>query len=158
VVERLWAVGDITGKGAFTHVSNYQARVAVRDILGQDGPWADYRAVPRVTYTAPEVGAVGMTRAQARESGLTVWTSTADLGGRGWIAQETGVVKLVADADRGVLVGATAVGPSGGEMLSLLVAAVHGQIPISELKTMMYAYPTFHRAVETALHRLGKRA
>ena len=42
--EKLWAVGDITGKGGFTHVSMYQARVAVRDILGEDGPWADYRA------------------------------------------------------------------------------------------------------------------
>ncbi len=155
VTERLWAVGDITGKGAFTHVSNYQARVAVRDILGQDGPWADYRAVPRVTYTAPEVGAVGLTEAQARESGLTVATSTADLGGRGWIAQEEGVVKLVADASGGVLVGGTTVGPAGGETLSLLVAAVHSRIPITELTTMMYAYPTFHRAVETALHRLG---
>ena len=43
--EKLWAVGDITGKGAFTHVSMYQAAVVVRDILGEDGPWADYRAV-----------------------------------------------------------------------------------------------------------------
>ncbi|CUR54727.1 putative oxidoreductase metal ion binding domain protein [metagenome] len=154
VVPRLWAVGDITGKGAFTHVSNYQARVAVRDILGQDGPWADYRAVPRVTYTAPEVGAVGLTEAQAREAGIAVAVATADLGGRGWIAQEEGVVKLVADSQLGVLVGATTVGPSGGEMLSLLVSAVHSRIPISELTTMMYAYPTFHRAVETALHRL----
>jgi pyruvate/2-oxoglutarate dehydrogenase complex dihydrolipoamide dehydrogenase (E3) component len=51
--ERLWAVGDITGKGAFTHVSMYQAAVAVRDILGEDGQAADYRAVSRVTFTDP---------------------------------------------------------------------------------------------------------
>ena len=54
--ERLWAIGDITGKGAFTHVSMYQSAVCVRDILGQEGPPADYRAVPRVTFTDPEVG------------------------------------------------------------------------------------------------------
>jgi pyruvate/2-oxoglutarate dehydrogenase complex dihydrolipoamide dehydrogenase (E3) component len=53
--ERLWAIGDITGKGAYTHVSMYQAAVVVRDALGEDGPWADYRAVPRVTFTEPEV-------------------------------------------------------------------------------------------------------
>ncbi|MGD9960219.1 dihydrolipoyl dehydrogenase family protein [Nocardioides sp.] len=153
--ERLWAVGDITGKGAFTHVSNYQARVAVRDLLKEPGPWADYRAVPRVTYTAPEVGAVGLTETQAREAGTTLWTSTADLGGRGWIAQEDGVVKLVADAERGILIGATVVAPAGGEMLSMLVTAVHSRIPLTDLTTMMYAYPTFHRAIETALHRLG---
>src|SRR5215213_1397077 len=70
--ERLWAVGDITGKGAFTHVSMYQAAVVVRDVLGEDGPWADYRAVSRVTFTDPEVGSVGMTERQARDAGITV--------------------------------------------------------------------------------------
>ena len=72
VGERLWAIGDITGKGAFTHMSMYQAAVAVRDILGEDGPWADYRAVSRVTFTDPEVGSVGLTEKQAREPGSTV--------------------------------------------------------------------------------------
>ena len=59
--ERLWAVGDITGKGAFTHVSRYQAAGAVADILGKDGPPADYRAVSRVTFTDPELASVGLT-------------------------------------------------------------------------------------------------
>ena len=54
--EGLWAIGDVTGKGAFTHMSMYQSAVCVRDILGQEGPAADYRAVPRVTFTDPEVG------------------------------------------------------------------------------------------------------
>src|SRR5229473_2303283 len=62
---RVWAVGDVTGKGAFTHVAMYQAGIAVADILGQDGPGADYRALPRVTFTDPEVGSVGLTEAQA---------------------------------------------------------------------------------------------
>ncbi len=68
--DRLWAVGDITGKGAFTHVSRYQAAGAVRDILGEDGPAADYRAVSRVVFSDPELAAVGMTEQQAREAGL----------------------------------------------------------------------------------------
>lgn len=68
--DRLWSVGDVTGKGAFTHVAVYQAGIAVRDILGQPGPAADYRALPRVTFTDPEIGAVGLTEAQAREQGL----------------------------------------------------------------------------------------
>ena len=157
VGEKLWAIGDITGKGAFTHMSMYQAAVAVRDILGEDGPWADYRAVGRVTFTDPEVGSVGLTEKQALEAGLTVRTGTANLAEstRGWIAKAEGVIKLVADADRGVLVGATAVGPSGGEILSMLVTAVHAEVPISTLRTMHFAYPTFHRAVETALADLA---
>jgi len=152
----LWAVGDITGKGAFTHVSMYQAAIAVRDILDQDGPQARYHAVPRVTFTDPEVGTVGMTEAQARATGLRVQVGSTDLASstRGWIAGAEGLVKLVADADRGVLVGATVVGPSGGEVLSMLVTAVHAEIPVSTLRSMIYAYPTFHRAVETALSDL----
>ncbi len=157
VGEKLWAIGDITGKGAFTHMSMYQAAVAGRDILGEDGPWADYRAVGRVTFTDPEVGSVGLTEKQALEAGLTVRTGTTNLADstRGWIAKAEGVIKLVADADRGVLVGATAVGPSGGEILSMLVTAVHAEVPISTLRTMHFAYPTFHRAVETALADLA---
>ena len=152
--EKLWAVGDITGKGAFTHVSMYQAAVAVRDILGEDGPWADYRAVARVTFTEPEVASVGLTEEQARDEGLSVATASGDLGARGWLAKAAGVVKLVADRDRGVLVGATVVGPAGGEILSMLVTAVHAEVPIATLRTMHFAYPTFHRAVETVLDEL----
>ena len=153
--ERLWAVGDVTAKGAFTHVSMYQAAVVVRDILGEDGPWADYRAVSRVTFTDPEVGSVGLTESQARERGLTVAVGHAELpeSSRGWIHQagNDGLIKLVADADRGVLVGATAVGPSGGEVLGLLALAVHAETPLATLRGMHFAYPTFHRAIEAAL-------
>ena len=90
--------------------------VAVRDMLGEDGPWADYRAVSRVTFTDPEVGAVGLTESQARDAGLDgrpSATPTSRESSRGWIhkAGNEGVIKLVADADRGVLVGGTAVGP-----------------------------------------------
>ncbi|QNN52546.1 dihydrolipoyl dehydrogenase family protein [Nocardioides mesophilus] len=152
----LWAIGDITGKGAFTHMSMYQSAIAARDILGEDGPAAAYHAVPHVTFTDPEVGAVGMTEQQAREAGLNVQIGHSDLGAstRGWIAGAQGLVKLIADADRGVLVGATVVGPSGGEVLSMLVTAVHARVPVETLRSMIYAYPTFHRAVEVAVEDL----
>ena len=157
-VEGLWAIGDITGKGAFTHVSMYQSAVAARAILGEDGPPADYRAVPHVTFTDPEVGSVGMTEQQARDSGLTVRIGLTDLTAstRGWIHKtgNDGLIKLVEDADRGVLVGATAVGPSGGEVLSALAVAVHAEVPTSTLESMIYAYPTFHRAIESAVKDL----
>lgn len=155
--ERLWAIGDITGRGAFTHVSMYQADLVVRDLLGQGGPAGDYRAVSRVTFTDPEVGAVGPTEQQARAAGLRVRTATTDLAAsaRGWIARADGVIKVVEDADRGVLVGGTAVGPSGGEILSMLATAVHAEVPVSTLRTMHYAYPTFHRAVQTVLGELS---
>jgi pyruvate/2-oxoglutarate dehydrogenase complex dihydrolipoamide dehydrogenase (E3) component len=153
----LWAIGDVTGKGAFTHISMYQSAVCARDILDQDGPAADYRAVPRVTFTDPEVGSVGMTEKQARDAGLNVRVGRTDLASstRGWIARAQGLIKLVEDADRGVLVGATAVAPAGGEMLGMLTTAVHAEVPTDTLRSMIYAYPTLHRALETALQDLG---
>jgi pyruvate/2-oxoglutarate dehydrogenase complex dihydrolipoamide dehydrogenase (E3) component len=157
VVEGLWAVGDIVGKGAFTHTSIYQASVAVRDILGKDGPEADHRAVPRVTYTDPEVGSVGLTEQQAREQGREVRTATVDVAvsSRGWLHHvgNEGLVKLVAEGDE--LLGATSVGPMGGEVLSMLTTAIHARVPLSTLRTMIYPYPTFSGAVRQALAELG---
>lgn len=156
--ERLWAVGDITGHGAFTHVSMYQGAVAVADILGSERLEADYRAVSRVTFTDPEVGSVGLTEAQAREQGLSVRVGHAQLpeSSRGWIHQlgNDGLIKVVADASRGVLVGATAAGPAGGEILGLLALAVHAEVPVATIRRMHFAYPTFHRAIEVALGQL----
>jgi pyruvate/2-oxoglutarate dehydrogenase complex dihydrolipoamide dehydrogenase (E3) component len=160
VTDGLWAVGDITGAGPFTHVAMYQSPIAVDDILGRPGPPADYRAVPHVTFTDPEVGAVGLTEAAAREAGVDVAVGVARVPAtaRGWIHKvgNDGIIKLVADRARGVLVGATAVGPSGGEVVGLLTLAVHAEVPVAQLRRMIYAYPTFHRGVEDALRDLGE--
>ncbi|EHR51296.1 pyruvate/2-oxoglutarate dehydrogenase complex, dihydrolipoamide dehydrogenase component [Saccharomonospora marina XMU15] len=160
IADGVYAIGDMTGKGAFTHVSMYQADIAARDILGEPGPPARYHAVPRVTFTDPEVGAVGLTERQARQQGLLVRTAVARLpeSSRGWIhkAGNEGLVKLVEDARRGVLVGATSVGPCGGEVLSGLALAVHAEVPVETLRRMIYAYPTFHRATEHALAELDR--
>jgi pyruvate/2-oxoglutarate dehydrogenase complex dihydrolipoamide dehydrogenase (E3) component len=155
----VWAIGDITGKGAFTHMSMYQAAIAVRDILGQAGEPADYRAVPRVTFTDPEIGHVGLTEEQARAAGLRVSTGITQVpaSARGWIhkAGNDGFIKVVADADRSVLVGATSAGPGGGEVLSALAVAVRAEVPLATLRNMPYAYPTFYRAIEDALAKLA---
>jgi pyruvate/2-oxoglutarate dehydrogenase complex dihydrolipoamide dehydrogenase (E3) component len=154
-VERVWAVGDITGKGEFTHMSMYQADIVVNDILGHEVVPADYRAVPRVTFTDPEIGSVGLTERGARSLGLTVRTGSAQVpvSARGWIhkAGNQGFIKLVEDVDRGILVGATSAGPWGGEVLGLLTLAVYAEVPTQHLRHMIYAYPTFHRAIEAAL-------
>lgn len=154
----LWAVGDVTGEGLFTHVGVYQADIAVADILGRDHEPADYRALPRATFTDPEIGSVGLSEADARAAGLDVRTATVRVPhtARGWLhkAGNEGVIKLVADAATGTLVGATAAGPNGGEVLGLLTVAVHARVPVEQLRSMMWAYPTFHRGVEDALGAL----
>ena len=155
----LWAVGDVTGHGAFTHMAMYEANIAVHDILGTEGaPVADYRAVPRVTFTDPEIGAVGMTEQQARDAGLDVRTGTAQIpsSARGWIhkAGNDGFIKLVVDSGRDILVGATSAGPTGGEVLGALAVAVKAEVPLATLRETIYAYPTFHRAIGDALREV----
>lgn len=151
VTPGVWAVGDVTGKGAFTHVAMYQARICAADILGQPHAEADYRALPRVTFTDPEIGSVGLTEADARRSGgrITVFHGSVTESARGFIHRAEGFVKLV--ARDGVVVGGTAMGPYGGEVLGLLTLAVHARISVETLRSMIYAYPTFHRALDSAL-------
>jgi pyruvate/2-oxoglutarate dehydrogenase complex dihydrolipoamide dehydrogenase (E3) component len=72
VTDGVWAVGDLTGQGAFTHVAMYQSPIVVADILGVDHHPASYRALPRATFTDPEIGSVGLSEAAAREQGVRV--------------------------------------------------------------------------------------
>ncbi|MGI9083754.1 MAG: dihydrolipoyl dehydrogenase family protein [Aeromicrobium sp.] len=154
VTDGLWAIGDIVGRGAFTHVAMYQSERAVRAILGK--PQEPYdTSLPRVTFTDPEVGAVGLTEQQARDQGISVEVSTSSVAesSRGFVhgPGHEGLIKLVVDTDRDVLVGATSIGPTGGETLSGLAVAVRAEIPLSTLRNSIYAYPTFWRAVESTL-------
>ena len=158
VRDGVWAVGDVTGEGAFTHVAMYQTAIATADILGREAAPADYPALPRVTFTDPEVGSVGLTEAEARRHGVNVCTGMALVAhsARGWIhgPGNEGFIKLVEDSDRGVLVGATSVGPRGGEVLSMLGLAIKAEVPVPTLRGMIYAYPTFYRGVGDALRDL----
>ncbi len=158
-IDGLYAVGDITGHGAFTHVAVWQARVLIAHLLGRDEPYGGYHGLAWVTFTDPEVGRVGLTEQQARDKGLRVRVGSEAIpkSSRGWIhgPGNDGVVKLVEDADRGVLVGATVVSPYGGELLGLLTLAVHAEVPVSTLASMHYAFPTLHRAVLDAVRALA---
>jgi pyruvate/2-oxoglutarate dehydrogenase complex dihydrolipoamide dehydrogenase (E3) component len=154
-LEGVFAIGDVTGKAPFTHVAVWQARVLAAHVLGQDEPYGGYQGVAWATFTEPEVGRVGLTEQQARDKGLTVRVGRQEFASnsRGWIhgPGNDGFVKLVEDADRGVLVGATVVGPYGGELLGMLTLAVHAEVSVATMATMHYAFPTLHRAVLEAI-------
>ncbi len=155
----IWAMGDVTGAAMFTHVALYQSAIVAADILGEDHAPARYDAVPRVTFTDPEVGAVGMTESDALAAGLDVVVVVKQLPRtfRGWLhGSGGGIIKLIADQKTGVLVGATAVGPHGGEMLGLLSLAVHACIPLAELRSMIYAFPTFYGGIGEAVGAYGR--
>jgi pyruvate/2-oxoglutarate dehydrogenase complex dihydrolipoamide dehydrogenase (E3) component len=154
-VDGLYAIGDITGRGAFTHVAVWQAHVLTAHLLGQDEPYGGYHGLAWATFTDPEVGRVGLTEQQARDKGLTVRVGVQQISSnsRGWMhgPGNDGFIKVIEDADRGVLVGATVVGPYGGELLGMLTLAVHAEVPVRTLRTMHYAFPTLHRGVLEAV-------
>ena len=133
-------------------------RQSTPDILGEGGPAADYHASPRVTFIDPEIGAVGLTEADAGAAGIDVRVGYVPLTSttRGFIhgPGNEGFIKVIADRDRGVLVGGTTAGPAGGEMIGALSVAVHASVPVSTLLSTIWAYPTFHRGLGEALKQL----
>jgi pyruvate/2-oxoglutarate dehydrogenase complex dihydrolipoamide dehydrogenase (E3) component len=154
----VWAIGDVTGIAAFTHVGKYQARIAAMDIMGMEAK-ADYRAVPRVYFTDPEVACVGMTERAARDAGIDAVTATIDLPSsiaRPYTFQEnpTGKLGIVVDPERQVLVGAWAVAPLASEWMHSAVLAIRAEIPVAVLKDTIAQFPTFSEAFGAALRAL----
>lgn len=156
--EGVWAAGDVTGVAAFTHVAKYQARIAAADILGQPAR-ADYRAVPRVYFTDPEVACVGLTEADAQARGIDVAAVTIDLPtsiARPYTFQEDpkGSMGVVVDRGRSVLVGAWAVSPLASEWIHQAVLAIRAEIPLSVLNDTIAQFPSFSEAFGAALRAL----
>ena len=154
----IWAIGDVTGIAAFTHVAKYQARIAAMDILGHPVK-ADYRAVPRVTFTDPEVAAVGMTEDDARAQGIEPVSVTIDLPSsiaRPYTFQENpdGKFGVVVDSEHGVLIGSWAVAPLASEWIHLAVLAIRAEIPVPVLKDTIAQFPSFSEAFGAALRAL----
>ncbi len=146
----VWAGGDITGIGAFTHLSWYHGKIIGRQLRGEAAV-ADHRAIPRVTFTDPEIASVGLTEGRARDQLEDVRVVSADSGNgtRGYInGPPGGVIKLVADMRRRVLVGALVVGPRAGEMIAELTLAIRAEVPLAVLEDTLHAFPTFSRDLD----------
>ncbi|MGV1036915.1 MAG: dihydrolipoyl dehydrogenase family protein [Candidatus Nanopelagicales bacterium] len=157
-LEGVYGVGDVVGKGAFTHVAVTQGRMVADQILGKDTTAFDKRAVGHVTFTDPEVGAVGLTEAKARASGIDVAIATYPMESvsRAWIhgPPNAGILKVVVDNSTAAIIGATVVGPHAGEVLAGLTVAVAAKVPVSTLVTTVWAYPTYHRGFDAVLAEL----
>jgi pyruvate/2-oxoglutarate dehydrogenase complex dihydrolipoamide dehydrogenase (E3) component len=152
----LYAVGDVNGRSLLTHTGKYQARVAGAHVAGvPTSAWGDARATPRVVFTIPQIAAVGLTEAKAREAGTNVRTVSYDIGhtaaastlGRG----HRGTCQLVIDADNQTIVGATFIGPHVGELLHAATIAIVGEVP---LDTLWHAVPSFPTLSEVWLRLL----
>ncbi|MFP3855081.1 MAG: dihydrolipoyl dehydrogenase family protein, partial [Anaerolineales bacterium] len=155
----IWAMGDVTGKAFLSLVGLYQSRIVAADILGEEHEPARYDAIPRVTFTEPEVGSVGMTEAEARAAGHDIVVAVKQLpatfaGMVHWL--ERGILKVVVDRESGTLLGATVAGQQAGNMLGMLNLAVHAQVPLSKLRTMMYGFPALYSALGEGLGGYAK--
>jgi pyruvate/2-oxoglutarate dehydrogenase complex dihydrolipoamide dehydrogenase (E3) component len=151
--EGVWAAGDVTGRALFTHVGKYQGRIAAENVAGGEAK-ADYRAIPAAVFTDPQVAAAGDT------SGEGAVTSTWRLESVSRTStfqrpKQPGLVKLYADPERRVLVGATAVGPEAGEWIGQLTLAVRAEVPVDVLRDTIQPFPTFSEAVYFAARDLA---
>ncbi|MEJ7717467.1 MAG: NAD(P)/FAD-dependent oxidoreductase [Thermoleophilaceae bacterium] len=158
LAEGLWAVGDATGVAMFTHLAQYQGRVAAANILGGSRR-ANYRAVPRVVFSDPEIAAVGLSEEAAREAGIDVATATVDLAASlarpvTYERDPRGELGIVADRARGVLVGAWAVSPLASEFIHEAVVSIRAEVPVEVLLDTVRQFPTFAEGMFKALDRL----
>jgi len=151
----LYAVGDVNGRNALTHMGKYQARVAGDVIAARaenrdlDGPRyvasSDHGAVPQVVFTRPEIASVGLTAKQAKDAGIDVRIADGDISVAGSYLTDpeySGHACLVVDASRDILVGATFVGPQTAELVHSATVAIVGEVPLSRLWHAVPSYPT----------------
>jgi pyruvate/2-oxoglutarate dehydrogenase complex dihydrolipoamide dehydrogenase (E3) component len=148
----VWAAGDVTGVALFTHVGKYQGRVAAANVAGRERR-ADYRALPSAVFTDPQVASVGDTSGKGAVIGkwdITRVSRTATYQK----PKRPGFVKLFADPERQVLVGAVVVGPEAGEWLGQLTLAIRAEVPVEVLRDTIQPFPTFSEAIFFALREL----
>lgn len=148
--ERLWAIGDVTGVWPLTHVGEYEGDVVAANISGAPRP-ANYEAVPRVTYTDPQAGAVGAVDAEySATARLSDVPKTATYTHA--YAENSGFLTLLSDGKR--LTGAYALGPEAGEWLQQATLAVRAHVPLEVLSDTIQPFPSFSGIYETALKEL----
>jgi pyruvate/2-oxoglutarate dehydrogenase complex dihydrolipoamide dehydrogenase (E3) component len=160
-VKGIWAIGDVTGRMPFTHAAAHMGFVAARNALGprrRRRQRFDPTLIPWVTFTAPEVGRVGMTEADASERGGRVAYLPLDAVDRAITSGDTrGFVKLIAgprrllrNAGGGRLLGATVVAPTGGELIHEAALAMRTRMFTGRLAQTTHAYPTWSTAIQQA--------
>jgi dihydrolipoamide dehydrogenase len=145
--EWLYAVGDVNGRSLFTHMGKYQAWVAAENMLGHEvEAIAEDIGSPRVTFTDPQVAAVGKTLAQAEEAGIdarAVDAPTDGTAGASFQGKDTGgTSRLVVDQDKQTIVGATFTGFETADFLHAATIAILGEVPLDRLRHAVAAYPT----------------
>ena len=149
----VFAAGDVTGAPQFVYVSAYEGALAVENALLGAGRKVDFAGLPRVTFTTPQVAGAGLTEAQAREAGWEVETSVLPLEAvpRALVNHDTtGLVKLVAEAGTGRLLGASVLAEGAGDVIQSAVLAIRHGITAAELASTFHPYLTMAEGIKLA--------
>jgi len=147
----VYAAGDVTGRDQFVYMAAYGARIAAENALNGNSKRYDATAMPAVVFTDPQVASVGLTEAAAGAQGLRVKTSTLGLSyvPRALAARDTrGLIKLVADASSGKLLGAHILAPEGADSIQTAVLAIKCGLTVEQLAEMIFPYLTTSRRIE----------
>jgi dihydrolipoamide dehydrogenase len=143
----LYAIGDANGRVLLTHMGKYQGRIVADRLLGREVPLrSDGPLSPRVTFTEPQVAAVGHTLASAQEAGIdarAVDVSTGGNAGGSFIGKGApGTARIVVDQQRRIIVGATFTGVEVAEALHAATIAVIAEVPLDALWHAVPCFPT----------------
>ena len=141
--KNIYACGDVSGPYPFTHMAEYQAGIVISNAIFRFPKKTDYRVVPWVTYSDPELARVGLTEEQAREQGMAVDImrfSFSDIDRALAEVETAGEMKLV--CRKGKILGATILGPHAGELIHEIVLAMQAGLKISDISATIHAYPT----------------
>ncbi len=150
----IWAAGDVTAGPQFTPIAQYQARVAVADMFGEDAPAADYSVLPTSIFTDPELGSVGLTEEQAREQGHDVGATRNERVKRfQFVGAEHGLFKVVFDRGSRKVLGIHVVSRSAGEIVQGFSLGLRFGATIDDLAMMHHVFPTFGEGVKAAAER-----
>lgn len=153
----VWAAGDVTGIAPFTHTASYQGHIVSSNLLGMEQV-ANYVAIPRAIYTDPPVASVGkMADSMNREGYLTASIDLKDVSRTITDGEAGGLLVLTADPVRGVLVGASAIGPHADEWMAEASLAIRAEIQLSLWCDVVHAFPTYGQAFETPLKELASQ-
>ena len=152
-VEGIWAAGDVTGRYQFTPIAQYQARIAIGDMFGLDPAPADYSVLPTAIFTEPELAAVGLTEAEAREQGIdhdVVVHGIEHVQRSSYLEQKRGLYKIVYETGTRRVLGLHIVAPNGGDIIQGFSPALRLGVTVDDLAAMHHVFPTFAEGVKAA--------
>ncbi|MBN8904883.1 MAG: FAD-dependent oxidoreductase, partial [Rhodospirillales bacterium] len=155
----IYAAGDVTGRDEYVYMAAYGAKLAAENALEGNGRRYDSRTMPEVVFTDPQVASVGLTEAKARHAGYDAKAMTVALDQvpRALAARDTrGLIKLVAEAETGLLLGAHILAPEGGDSIQTAVLAIKHRLTVKDLAETLFPYLTTVEGMKLAALSFGK--